>query len=180
MYLMQDDEDARLVARCRAGDMSAFETLVRRYERVLFTVALRMLGNRDEAADATQETFVRVYERLETYDATRRFFPWMYRILMNDCLNTLRSRRPQAPITDETLIGPGPFEALDAAERAARVQAALLSLPAEQREVIVLRHFAELSYEDIGGALDIPVKTVKSRIHGGKSRLARLLGGQGD
>ena len=176
MYLSQDSEDAALVGRCLAGDTSAFESLVRHHQRALFTVALRMLGNRDDAADATQNAFVKVYERLDTFDARHRFFSWIYRILLNQCLNVLRSRRS----SDATMPSPptfvGPHDAYDLAERRRRIEAALLTLPPDLRAVIVLRHFAELSYEEIGTALGgLPVKTVKSRLHSARRRLAELL-----
>ena len=97
MYLTQDLEDVDLVAKCLGGDLQAFELLMERHERVLFTVALRMLGDREEARDATQNTFLKVYQRLDTFDSSYRFFSWIYKIMLNECLNVLRGRRPAAP-----------------------------------------------------------------------------------
>lgn len=176
MYLSQDAEDASLVARCRAGDPVGFELLVRRHERVLFNVALRMLGNREEAADATQNTFVKVYQHLDEFDCDRRFFSWLYRILVNECLNIRRARPGVSEEIGSALASSaGPFETLERSERHRRIQAALLSLPHEYREVVVLRHFAGLSYDDIAAAVGVPAKTVKSRLYSARQRLGELL-----
>jgi RNA polymerase sigma-70 factor (ECF subfamily) len=179
VYLSQDVEDAALVSRCLDGDQRAFEALVERHQRTLFTVAARMLGDRDEAADATQNTFVRVYEHLGSYDSRHRFFSWIYRILVNECLNVLRRRRASDEPADTQIdLSRGPLEALEAAERCKEVQRALLALPADLRAVIVLRHFSELSYEEIGDALGgLPPKTVKSRLYTARQRLGQLLFG---
>jgi RNA polymerase sigma-70 factor (ECF subfamily) len=175
VYVAQDAEDLALVGRCLAGDTAAFETLVTKHQRVFFTVAIRMLGNRDEASDAVQNTFVKVYEKLDTFDRTRRFFSWVYRILVNECLNVQRARRPFEPI-DKALPAAGdPLETLETEQRRQRVQAAVLALPVESREVIVLRHFTDLSYEEIGEALHLSTLTVKSRLHTARQRLAQML-----
>jgi RNA polymerase sigma-70 factor (ECF subfamily) len=157
-----------------AGEAAAFEVLVERYQRVMFNVALRMLGNSEDASDATQTCFVKAYERLQSYDSRYRFFSWLYRILTNECLNTLRARRPGEVVTLD-LVAPASPDALEAAERRRAVQQALLSLPPEHRGVVVLRHYAELSYEEIGAALGIPKKTVKSRLYTARHRLGELL-----
>lgn len=173
VYLDQSVDDAAAVRRCLAGDQAAFETLVARYEQVLFNVAFRMLGDYEEARDAAQSTFVKVYEKLGTYDPERRFFSWMYRILMNECLN-LR-RRPAAErfaegITD-AVAGRAP-DAVETAERRRDVKHAILALSPDYREVIVLRHFAALSYEEMSEAIGVPAKTVKSRLYSARQQLA--------
>jgi RNA polymerase sigma-70 factor (ECF subfamily) len=176
VYLLQDAEDKALVLRCLAGDTSAFEPLVLRYQRPFFTVALRMLGDRSDASDVVQNAFVKAYEHLDRFDRAQRFFSWAYRILVNECLNARRSRRIHEPISDDAAGSAGcPLEACEASERRQRVQAALLQLSPEYRQVIVLRHFTELAYEEIGEVLGIPVKTVKSRLHTARQRLAGLL-----
>jgi RNA polymerase sigma-70 factor, ECF subfamily len=175
VYVSQDADDQALVRRCLDGGTAAFEGLVERYQRVLFTVALRTLGNYDEASDATQNAFVKAYGKLATFDPTRRFFSWIYRILVNECLNVLRDRRPHEPITPEMAMVASPADLLETVERRRRVQAAILALPTESREVIVLRHFTELSYEEIGDALRVPARTVKSRLHTARQRLAQML-----
>ena len=176
MYLSQDAEDATLVARCRSGDPVGFELLVRRHQRTLFNVALRMVGNREEAADATQNTFVKAFEHLESFDSSHRFFSWLYRILVNECLNLRRARPPAFEEIGSALASDGgPFERLERSERHRRIQAALLSLPHEYREVVVLRHFGGLSYDEIAAAVGVPAKTVKSRLYTARQRLGELL-----
>jgi RNA polymerase sigma-70 factor (ECF subfamily) len=169
-------EDALCVARCLKGDLGAFEPLVRRYERVLFSVALRLVGNYEDARDATQNTFVKAFERLDRFDPEHKFFSWIYRIAVNESLNFRRSRRPSEPLAGDFEVPAGSFDAIQAGETRERVDAALRTLSPEYREVIVLRHFAELSYEEISDATGVPEKTVKSRLFSARQRLATLLG----
>jgi RNA polymerase sigma-70 factor (ECF subfamily) len=179
VYLSQDAEDAALVGRVLAGDVNAFELLVERYQRPLFGVAARMLGSREDAADATQNALIRIYENLKAFDPDRRFFSWSYRILVNECLNVLRARRTPAT-ADEAALEPEAFHQVAAGERRAAVQRALMELGTELRAVIVLRHYGGLSYEQMSDALGgVPVKTIKSRLHTARQRLGRkLLGWQ--
>lgn len=172
---MDSGEDAALVARCLQGDVEAFEPLVARYQRVLFGVAVRFLGDREDARDVTQNAFVKAYEKLSTYDPSHRFFSWIYRIVVNESLN-LRQRRPVHQRLDESLAAPeSPHAEAEAHETAERVQAGLLKLSPEHREVVVLRHFAELSYGDISFTLGLPEKTVKSRLYTARQRLGQIL-----
>jgi RNA polymerase sigma-70 factor (ECF subfamily) len=175
VYISQDADDQALVNRCLAGDPAAFEGVVRRYQRVLFTVALRTLGDYDEAGDATQNAFFKAYQKLHTFDQHRRFFSWIYRILVNECLNARRDRHPHEPITPELARVGSPADILETVERRRSVQAAILELPLEYREVIILRHFAELSYDEISDALGVPARTVKSRLHTARQRLGQVL-----
>lgn len=174
--MLEPNDDASLVARCLNGDQGAFEPLVARYERVLFAVALRLVGNYEDARDATQNAFVRAYEHLETFDPARKFFSWIYRIVVNECLNLRRARHPNEPLADTLEAPGGTFDAVAAAEAHDRIQAALMALTPEYREVVVLRHFVDLSYEEISEALGVPDKTVKSRLFSARKRLAELLG----
>jgi RNA polymerase sigma-70 factor, ECF subfamily len=181
VYLSQDAEDAALVTRCLQGDAQAFEVIVGRYQRTLFSVAVRMLGDREDAFDATQNAFVRAYEKLGTFKTGHRFFSWLYRILVNECLNAIRSRRSTTDESEaEAIATGGPLEALESSERRRLVQRALLALPPDLRMVVVLRHYGELSYEEIGEAIGgLPVKTVKSRLYTARQRLGVLLLGWG-
>lgn len=174
MYLDQSVDDAAAVKRCLDGEPAAFETVVTRYQQVLFNVAFRMLGDYEDARDAAQNTFVKAYEKLGTYDPERRFFSWIYRILMNECLN-LR-RRPAIHLlgerTEDAVAEHSTPDAVEAAERRRDVKQALLGLSPAYREVIVLRHFAALSYEEMSDAIGVPAKTVKSRLHTARQQLA--------
>jgi len=177
VYFTQDAEDATLVARSVQGDAAGFAILVERYQRVLYTVAYRMLGNPDDARDAVQASFLKAFERLATFNPEHRFFSWMYRIVMNECLNLIRDRHPEESLTPALAASGGPFDTAVVHERQVQVQAALLQLSPDYRAVVVLRHFAGLSYDEMAAALGVPSKTVKSRLHTARQRLGeRLLG----
>lgn len=174
--MTDQDNDRVLVARCLKGDASAFEPLVARYQRVLFGVALRLVGNYEDARDATQNTFIRAYEHLDSFDPNRRFFSWIYRIAVNECLNMRRARRPQEELGTALQVQGGQTEAVEARERAVLIEQALGRLSEEYREVVVLRYFGDLSYEEISEAVGVPEKTVKSRLFSARQRLAAELG----
>jgi RNA polymerase sigma-70 factor, ECF subfamily len=173
VYFQQND--LALVRRCLDGETAAFEGLVAEYQRLAYTVALRMLGNAEDARDATQNTFVKAFEKLDSYEPKYRFFSWLYRILINECLNVRRGRHAVEELSPHQPSNSVATDAVEAAERRRDVRAALLALPVHYREVIVLRHFAQMSYEEMGVALGVPVKTVKSRLHTARQQLTRLL-----
>lgn len=171
---MVDTDDAAVARRCLDGDSDAFEAIVTRYQRGLFNVALRMLGNYEDARDATQAAFIKAYEHLNTYDPGQRFFSWLYRILKNECLNVLRGRRSSEPVS-LSMPATDAGDPVEIRERHQAVQTALMALNVEYREVIVLRHFTDLSYDEIGGVLGIPAKTVKSRLYTARQQLGDRL-----
>jgi RNA polymerase sigma-70 factor (ECF subfamily) len=175
VYVRNDAEDLADVVRCLEGDHAAFQALVERYHRPFFTFALRVLGNREEASDAVQTAFVKVYENLGTFDRSRRFFSWAYRILVNECLNVRRAQRAVEPIDPNLVADSSPHEDVERAERRRQVQAAILQLPIEYRDVIVLHYFNGMAYEDISETLGVPQKTVKSRLYTARQRLAAAL-----
>jgi len=175
VYMRNDAEDVADVVRCLEGDQTAFEALVERYQRPFFTFAVRVLGNRDEASDAVQTAFVKVYEKLGTFDRSRRFFSWAYRILVNECLNVRRGQRASEPIDADLVADGSPHDDVERSERRRQVQAAILQLPLEYRDVIVLHYFNGLAYEDISETLGVPQKTVKSRLYTARQRLAAAL-----
>jgi RNA polymerase sigma-70 factor, ECF subfamily len=175
VYFSEDPNDLELVRQCLAGQTEAFGTLVTRYQKVMYTVALRMVGNPEDARDATQDAFVKAYQHLATFDSRYRFYSWMYRILVNECLNVKRDRRSEESL-DPYAAGPGsPFETALAAERVVQINMALEQLTPDYRAVVVLRHFAGQSYGEIADALAIPEKTVKSRLYSARQQLGQLL-----
>jgi RNA polymerase sigma-70 factor (ECF subfamily) len=175
-YVTRPSDDAWCVSRCLAGDASAFERLVERYQRVLYSVAFRLTGDVEDARDIVQNAWLRAFERLETYDPGRPFFSWIYRIGVNESLNFRRLRRTHEPMTQaaSAAVGEDPVARLDAS---LRIQRALMALEREHREVIVLKYFAELSYVEIGEAIGLPEKTVKSRLFEARQRLEAKLSG---
>lgn len=171
------DDDIAAVRLCLRGDPSAFEPIVARYQRVLFSVARRMLGNYEDALDATQNTFIRAYQGLDTYDPSRRFFSWIYRIGVNECLNVRRARRPEEPLADQVdaTSDRSPFQGVVDLERSEWIDTALAGLSEDHRLAIALRHFAELSYSEMSDVMGVPEKTVKSRLFEARHRLGDLL-----
>jgi RNA polymerase sigma-70 factor (ECF subfamily) len=171
---MVDTDDAAVVARCLNGEHNAYEAIVARYQQGLFNVALRMLGNYEDARDATQSAFIKAYEHLDSFNPELRFFSWLYRILKNECLNVLRGRRPSEPVSLGLPAG-ADRDPVEARERHRAVQTALMALSMDYREVVVLRHFTDLSYDEIATTLGIPAKTVKSRLYTARQQLGELL-----
>ncbi len=175
VYFSSDDEDLVLVRDTLAGQTEAFGVLVTRYQKVMYTMALRMVGNSEDARDATQDAFVKAHQHLASFDQGRRFYSWMYRILVNECLNLKRDRHPEDPLKNILDDGASPFDATLAEERRAQIQHALLRLTPDYRTVVVLRHFGGQSYAEIAEALAIPEKTVKSRLYTARQQLGELL-----
>ena len=175
VYFSADPDDLALVRQSLAGHTEAFGVLVTRYQKVMYTVALRMLGNPEDARDATQDAFVKAYQHLPSFDSRYRFDSWMYRILVNACLNVNRDRHLEEPLDAEAAGADSPFDTALASERGEQINAALLQLTPEYRAVVVLRHFAGQSYGEIAEALSIPEKTVKSRLYSARQRLGELL-----
>lgn len=174
-----DEQDRVLVRRCLDGEHEAASDLVERYQRRLFNVALRMLGNVQDAEDVTQTVFGNAFAALKSYDPKYRFFSWIYRMAVNESLNTIHKRKRMVGLEDEREIeapGRGADAALEAEDRVGK---ALSGLKPDDRAVVVLRHFQSLSYEEMATVLEISVKTVKSRLFTARERLKLALSEQG-
>ena len=173
---MARDDDAMLVEACLRGDRNAFGTLVDRYEGPIFNAAYRITGSVEDAMDATQNAFVAAYEKLHTFDPTYRFFSWIYRIAVNQSLNLVSGRKAQTSLDENAHAADhGPAEVFDTTEARGQLRQALLDLEPIYRTVIVLKHLEGLSYREIGDILDIPEKTVKSRLFTARQRLRVIL-----
>lgn len=172
-----DEPDATWVARLRMCDAGAFGKLIECYERPMFNVAFRMLGSAAEAADATQEVFLKVFENIAGYDPKYRLFSWIYRIAVNESIDRLKHRRHAERVAmgveDFPLASAerGPEQVTGDAQLHDLIQNALMELPYDHRAVIVLRHFAECSYAQMAEILHIPEKTVKSRLYSARQEL---------
>lgn len=171
-----DEQDRSLVRQFLGGHREAASALVDRYQRPLFNVALRMLGNVQDAEDVTQTVFLNAFLRLGTYDPSFRFFSWIYRMTVNESLNMLKARKPTASLDDALRIHAPGAEADRAAETSDRVGKALMDLKPDDRIVVVLSHFVSFTYLEIAEVLEIPVKTVKSRLFTARERLRLALG----
>jgi RNA polymerase sigma-70 factor (ECF subfamily) len=174
------DADAKLVQRCRTGDRRAFEVLVERYERPIFNAAFRMLGDRDDAADVAQTAFMKAFENLGRYNPQYRFYSWIYRIAINESIDVLNRRKRSTELDEGRLPDTHTPEAdTSEAQISAAMQSALMMVKTEYRTVIVLKHFMDCSYHEISAILDIPEKTVKSRLFTARQLLKERLANTG-
>jgi len=183
--------DDRLVALSREGDLPAFNALVEMYQGQVYNLCRRMLGVREAAEDATQEAFLAAYNNIRRFRGPS-FRAWLFRIAANAATDELRrrGRRPQvsleAPFSDtETALdlpdrAPGPEELALRSERARSMQAALLTLPPDQRLAVILADVQGLSYEEVGQVMGSSLGTVKSRLSRGRGRLRHHLLEQGE
>ena len=173
---MHKDRDAALVNDCKRGDRRALAQLVSQYERPVYNAAYRILGNADDAADTTQTVFLKVFEHIGDYDPKFKFFSWIYRISINESLNQVKKRRHQEPLA-ESQASPwrSPEEHLESENLSDRVQGALMELNGEYRTVVVLKHMSGCSYQQISEILQIPEKTVKSRLYTARQLMKKSL-----
>lgn len=171
-----DDLDRTCVDRCLRGDRDAFERILERYEKPVYNAVARLTGNAEEARDLCQEAFVKVFENLRSYDPSRRFFSWMYRIAINETINHLNARRRFEPLTDTLQYGRAdPEQEMQNVERDREIQRALLQLDLNYRLAVIVRHFLQLSYAEAAHVLDVPEKTVKSRLFTARHMLREIL-----
>lgn len=174
-----DEDDRELVERFRHGDRAAYAELVARYQGAVYNAAYWVVRRTEDASDVCQTAFLKAAERIDDYDPRYRFFSWLYRIALNEALNVARSQGREQELDDAAELEsdePGPDARLHAQQRARRLRGALMRLSANDRIVVTLRHFAELSYAEIADILDIEEKTVKSRLFEARQRLRTLLG----
>jgi RNA polymerase sigma-70 factor (ECF subfamily) len=176
--------DTQIIERTLGGEHDAFNLLVRRWERQIYGLALRMLGRDDEAKDATQETFLLAYRNLSKFRGEAKFSSWIYRIALNICNTKLRNRSREGISLEEQQEAVG-FEVVDDTEDlsagiqreqvARHVRRALQGLPAEMRQVIIMKEYEGLKFSEIADILGIPVSTVKTRMYTGLVELRKRL-----
>jgi RNA polymerase sigma-70 factor (ECF subfamily) len=188
------EPSAALVQRAQAGDREAVSELVQSQQTYVYSIAMSLMHNPADAADMTQEAFIRLMRSLGTYRAETKFTTWLYRLVTNICLDGLRRRGRPIDSLDEPSSGQAgedaqtsgerladtdrwtqPEQELELRESAAEVREALASLPATQRLALTLHYFEDLRYEDIADVMGLPLNTVKSHIRRGKERLALVL-----
>lgn len=177
------DDDQRCVALVLEGDDSAFERLIERYQRAVYNLAYRMLGDRAEAEEAAQEAFLRAYQHLSRYDPARSFKTWLLSITSNHCIDRLRKRRLTWLSLDEPLPAhpaltsraPDPEEAAIESERSAYLQELLDELAPNYRAAVILRYWYDMSYAEIAEMLDTTESAIKSRLFRARQALAERL-----
>jgi RNA polymerase sigma-70 factor (ECF subfamily) len=182
--------DEEIVARVLSGQEHLFETLVRRYQTRILSHVARMVGSRDDALDLSQEIFLKVFGALDRFNPEFRFSTWLFRIAGNAAIDHLRKRKPRT-IPLETTDSDGhvsspeykssdldPFGQLRNTERGDAIARAIADLPAEFRELIALRHFTGLSYEEIAEIKNMPLGTVKNKLFRARAVLKERLSGE--
>ena len=163
---MKEDDDGTLVRRCLAGERAAFEQLVVRYQKPVYNAALRLVRDPEEARDIAQTTFLNAFMHIADYDPSYKFYSWIYRIAINESLHVVQKRRLVEVVSgDEADDAPGPETLVESEQTANAIEDALMRIKAELRIVVVLRHFLHLSYQDMSDVLQLPSKTVKSRLY---------------
>jgi len=175
------ERDEDLIRRYLDGDVGAFGTLVERHERRVYALALRMTGREEDAQDATQEAFLSALRKLEGFRGEAAFTTWLHRVTMNACYDLLRKRQ-RAPLLherDEEDAPPRPEPAspdhADAVDLSVDVQRALLEVPPDFRATLILCDVQDLPYAEAAAILNVPVGTVRSRLHRGRAALGRAL-----
>ena len=180
------DDDHRLIADVLRGKDAAYALLMRRYEERLFNTVFRLLGNHEDAQDVVQETFINAYQSLASFKGDSQFFTWLYRIAVNTAISLKRKRRVMVrldggrdgdpsvePLDTSDLSRPG--HALEQEEQGRRVQQALARLSPEHRAVLVLKDMENQKYEAIADILQVPIGTIRSRLHRARLELRELL-----
>lgn len=184
---MTEVSEKKIIEKVLGGDANAFEELVLKYEKTVYNLALRMVGDRDDAFDMTQEAFIKAYGSLSSFRGDSKFSVWIYRITTNVCLDFLRSksRKQQVSLTvsddDEDAQLDIPDPKADPEQQLIKkismqsVEEGLKTLPDKQRQILVMRELCGMSYAEIGKALSIEEGTVKSRIFRARKRLCTFL-----
>jgi RNA polymerase sigma-70 factor, ECF subfamily len=182
-------DDAQLIAQALAGQTAAFGQLVQKYQDRLYHTVIHVVGNAEDAKDAVQETFVQAFLKLESFHGASAFYTWLYRIAFNVAVTHRRRRgamrsAEQTALADGHLRGSGeaqqsmadaPSERMEREERCRQVRRAIAQLPEEHRTVLVLREMDGCCYETIAEILDLPVGTVRSRLHRARMQLREQL-----
>ena len=169
--------DAEVVRRVREGDIEAFGTLVDRYHDRYARYAVHMMGNREDAEEALQDAFVRAFRSLDQYEERERFGAWLYRILVNQCRNSLERRRRDAAafpdVDPETLALPTPGGEDEAARE--RLRDLLAGLPAAQREALLLKYTEDMTFDEMAAVTGVGVSALKMRVRRALERLRALI-----
>lgn len=176
MYLELENEDNILVKNCLNGDKKSFETLVEKYYKIIFRLANKFVMDFDDAEEITQSVFVKAYEKLNNYKPKYKFFSWLYRIAINESINLERKRKKLEKIDDNIKsFEEGPETIIENNEINSTVSDALMEIDILYRLPIVLKHFLDYSYKDLSYLLNVPEKTVKSRLFTGRQLLKNIL-----
>jgi RNA polymerase sigma-70 factor (ECF subfamily) len=167
-------DDQVAIKRCRAGDKDAFRHIVQRYQAEAIGHAVAILADREDALDAVQDAFFDAYQALSRFDTSRQFYPWFYTILRNRCFKLVASRKKSVGLGLDDALILAPVSEVGQEDRVSLEQA-LLELSPSDRELLTLRHFDGLTYDELAERLEIPRGTVMSRLHHARKRLREKL-----
>ncbi|MBD3672389.1 MAG: sigma-70 family RNA polymerase sigma factor [Planctomycetaceae bacterium] len=181
-----NETDAELIEQCLSGQAAAFGQLVQRHQNRLFNSLYRMLGSREDADDVAQEAFVAAFQKLDTFRGDSQFYSWLFRIAYNTAISMKRKTKLKTVSADKLKETSGhepddntpehrPEHGIEVEETQAAVQQALNELSDEYREAIVLKEMEELSYEEIAELAEVPIGTIRSRLHRARAELREKL-----
>jgi len=178
---MKELADAQLVRACLDGQLAAFAELVDRYQGVIYNAAYRITGTPEDARDVTQTVFVKAYTHLDRYQPRHEFFSWVFRIAVNESINSLKRNRRLVALSEANAppVAHNPETACTAGEAEGRLLDALRRIRVDYRIVIVMRHFLNCSYRRIADVLGVPEKTVKSRLFTARHLMRDILSRRG-
>lgn len=173
---LDEQADDWLIGKARSGDVDAYEVLVRRHRTRIYRIALRMLSDPHDAEDVAQDVVIQLWTALAGFAGESSFTTWLYRIVVNRCLTTVRRRKPTRPILEsDAPVEPGADEQVLARDRARAVKAAVAALPDDQRAVLVLHQFEGLTYQEVATILRLSEPTVRGRLHRARRSLTESL-----
>lgn len=169
-------DDNNLVKECLNGDRNSFEEIVEKYYKTIFRLSFRITRNHDNAEEITQSAFVKAYENLNSYDCKYKFFSWLYRITVNEAINFSKRENRSTEFSDQIITNEGdPDKIYEEMELKKKVREAIMKLDLLYRLPIVLKHLFDYSYKELSYVLDVPEKTVKSRLFTGRQLLKDIL-----
>ena len=187
--VMTDNDERLLIERCKQNDRAAFDELVRKYEKRVYNLAYRLSNHYDEANDISIDAFIRVFQAIKMFRGDANFSTWLFRIVTNVYLDRRKRTRNKQHLSLEEYIeleensvarqiedpSPTPAHAVEQNERTSLLQGAIVTLPHDQRAMILLYHTEGLSYEEIASVLELPIGTVKSRLNRARLKLREKL-----
>lgn len=183
---MQQLSDEQLVVLVLQGQNTAFEILIERYQNQVFALAYRLGGDYDESKDMAQEAFIRIYQELPKFDVKRKFFPWMYRVAHNTCINMLHKRPKETASLDsvydlaasDSSQEGSPTSHYEQVEQSDIINQALQTLSEGYRLPVIMKYLEGMSYQEISEQLDLPVSTIETRLFRGRAMLKKALSRQ--
>jgi RNA polymerase sigma-70 factor (ECF subfamily) len=182
---LSPEEEKEIIRRVQYGEVAAFEDLVNAYKQKAYYVALGFVGNHEDALDLSQDAFVKAFKAIKTFDLNSPFFPWFYKIIKNHCLNYIKKNQrvrndSLEELEEETFAQfeddkPTPRDMYEESETRINLWRAIDRLKPDFREIIIMKHFHNLSYKEIAEALNIPIGTVMSRLFNARQELRELM-----